>query len=84
MATTLAPLVIQLCQKWVERAEALKLKGVKCDDQCLAFFIGAGTGLALAGKTEEAAFVNTFAVFGVAFRGHLEVALKLREAQKEQ
>ena len=61
-----------LCEKFIERADALGLKGKKRDDYALEFMIGAATTLALIGHP-EADHVCRCSALLVSTRGYLAI-----------
>lgn len=68
-----------LCKAFVERAEALNLKGKKREDAAFEFLLGAHIALA-AVNHPEAEHVGTVTTFIIAIRGYSEVK-RIAEAE---
>lgn len=68
-----------LCKFFVERSEALNLKGKKRDEAAFEFLIGAHTALVAVGHP-EADHVRVVTTYSIAFRGFKEVQ-RIAEAQ---
>jgi len=63
----------KLAEQFIERAEALKLKGTKLEDAALNFWCGAATALELAGNSLDATLLARQAALLVAVRGYVAV-----------
>ena len=68
----------ELALKFVERSNALQLRGKKRDDAALNFFVGASLGACLAGDLELGNHLSNLAVFTLSFRGYAGVELIIR------
>jgi hypothetical protein len=73
--TKLDPRIVTLCGLCVERMAVLGEKGKKADDGALHFFIGAASAATLAGDDKLSGLIQVFAMYGVAFRGMMEVRM---------
>ena len=76
-------ILIETCKSLVERCDALGLKGKKADNEAVTYFCGVYTGLRLAGKEEDAAYIGRMVAIVIAVRGMSEVRRILAEAAKE-
>lgn len=56
---------------WIERAEALGLKGKRRDQECLTYFVGAAKACELTGAHEDRAWLANV-IFILSIRGHAE------------
>ena len=72
----------QLCTKFVERSEALGLKGKKREDACFEFMCGAATALQAVGHP-EADHVTKIVAMLISVRGYGEV-VNIANKAKEQ
>lgn len=68
-----ATLTKALAQKFIERSEALGLKGKKRDDAALDFWCGAASALELSGRKLDADTLGRQAALIVAVRGYFGV-----------
>lgn len=59
--------------KMVERADVLRLKGKRADDEAVGFFAGYATALGAAGHAKEAAHVGMVLAYVISPRGMMEV-----------
>lgn len=72
-----------LCKAFVQRSEALNLKGKKREDAAFEFLIGAHTALA-AVNHPEADHVRTVTTFIIATQGFREVKRIAEQAEAEE
>jgi hypothetical protein len=62
-----------IAQRFIERAEALNLKGKKRDDAALDYFVGAVAGAEMAGDTKLAEHLGVIAAMMISVRGYFAV-----------
>lgn len=73
----------KLCTKFVERSEALGLKGKKREEACFEFMCGAATALQVAEHPEAEHVTNVVAMI-ISVRGYLEVAMIAKRATESE
>ncbi len=76
------PTLLQnLFNRYEIRQRVLNLKGRTRDNDCIAYFVGAANGLALAGDADGSDFIGRWTSLCLAFRGYKEIEKKLAEAR---
>jgi hypothetical protein len=69
-----------ICHGFVERAEALNLKGKKRDDAAMDYFVGANRALVAMGHAEEASAIGTWTAFVLAHQGYRAITEEVSAA----
>ena len=73
-----------VARRFVERAAALELKGVKRDNAALDYFCGAAAGAELAGDPQLAHSLGVIAALIVSVRGYIGVQELANEKDDDQ
>jgi hypothetical protein len=67
--------------RFIERADALQLRGKRRDDAALDYFVGAAAGAELAGNINLGKHLGTVALLIVSIRGYKAVEEMAKEAE---